>query len=48
MAKKEATTINIDPALKEAVKAEAEKVGLGWTTLISVLVREALAARQRA
>ncbi len=43
---KKQTTIGIDEKLIPVIKAEGEKIGLGWTSMVEVLVREALAARQ--
>lgn len=46
MAKKKQTTVGVDPELQERLEAEARRVGIGWTTLIVMLAREALAKRE--
>lgn len=43
---KKQTTIGIDEELIPEIKAEGKKLGLGWTTMVEVLVREALSARK--
>lgn len=43
---KKQTTIGIEEKLIPEIKAEGEKIGLGWTSMVEVLVREALAARK--
>ncbi len=45
---KRQTTIGIDEELIPEIKREAKSLGLGWTTMVEVLVREALAAREKA
>lgn len=44
--KKKQTTVGVDPELQERLEAEARRVGIGWTTLIVMLAREALAKRE--
>ena len=46
MAKKKQTTVGVDPEFQEKLEAEAKRVGVGWTTLLVILAREALAQRE--
>lgn len=48
MAKKKQTTVGVDPEFQVQLEAEAKRVGIGWTTLLVVLAREALAQREAA
>ena len=44
---KKQTTIGIEETLIPEIKAEAEKFGLGWTSMVEVLVRESLTVRKK-
>lgn len=44
---KKQTTIGIEETLIPEIKAEAEKLGLGWTSMVEILVREALTVRKK-
>lgn len=43
---KKQSTIGIEETLIPEIKKEGEKIGLGWTSMVEILVREALAARK--
>lgn len=40
------TTITVDDDFKDRLVVEGKKMGLGWTTAMQVLAREAIAARE--
>ncbi len=40
--KKRPTTVGFAPEVEANIKAEAERVGVPWTTMVTILVREAL------
>lgn len=48
MAKTPTKTVRVDKDLEARLRAEASKVGVGWTTLLIMLAREALAVREAA
>jgi len=48
MAKKKQTTVGVDPELRERLEIEAQRFGVGWTTLLVILAREALMQREDA
>ena len=47
MAKKKQTTVGVDPEFQEKLAIAAKSMGIGWTTLLVVLAREALARREQ-
>lgn len=46
MAKKK-TTIGVEPELQVRLENEGKKIGVGWTTMLLILAREALAQREK-
>ena len=46
MAKKKQTSVGVDTEFQEKLAVEAKRVGVGWTTLLVILAREALAQRE--
>lgn len=46
MAKTPTYTVRVDDDFKERITAEAKRNGLGWTTTLVMLAREALALRE--
>lgn len=43
--KKRPTTVGFAPEVEANIRAEAERVGVPWTTMVTILVREALELR---
>ncbi len=47
MATKKQTTVSFTDHVEKAIKEVAEKTGVPWTTMVTVLVMEALSAREQ-
>lgn len=45
---KKATTVGLPPELIDEVKIEAERFGVPWTSMLVILVRQALDTRKTA
>lgn len=43
---KKATTIALAPEMIEEIKVEAARTGVPWTSMVSVLIRQALDTRK--
>lgn len=40
------TSFSIEDTLRKEIETEAKRLGIGWTTMLTILAREALDARK--